>query len=139
MTLKVLPAGHGRLATERIAASEKSEPSVATSTFNAWCRPFLLCAEGRTISTEHDAWRSTERAVLPKRTRINVPSSLVPTCSKSAFQEVATLEMTWRALPKRTLVPTFQPAATKGSAVFRSCAETPSFALANDVGNLAYG
>ena len=110
ITLNVLPFGQGRFATERIAASENSEPSVAIRTLNpGWCTLLALFSKGRTTSREHGACRRTERAVLPNRTRINAPSPLEPTNTKSAFHDFATLEITWRARPKTTSTSIFQP------------------------------
>src|SRR5690348_8869994 len=61
ITFNLLPSGQGRAATDRSAVAENSDPSVATKIFHSprVSEPLL---RGRTISTEHGAWRITDWA-----------------------------------------------------------------------------
>src|ERR1700690_3293805 len=83
--LNSLPAGQGRLATERTAISEPSDPSVARRIFIERDEAGESADVDRTISTEQGAERSTTCATLPRKNRETAPSPREPTFTRSAF------------------------------------------------------
>src|SRR6516225_1537400 len=79
ITLASLPFGQGRAATERKAAVEYSDPSVAKRIFIPFlCNPVSRFGQGLTISIEQLDWRRTDCAVLPRNKRVTMFRSLAP-------------------------------------------------------------
>jgi hypothetical protein len=81
-SLIFVPLGHGRSATDRTAASEYFEPSVASSNLIPTLAS-LSPVMGLSTPTELGAWRRTVLATLPRKNRVRPLCPCDPINTKS--------------------------------------------------------